>query len=71
MLQTTKLAQITKEMSNYHLDILGLSETRWPGQGKIFLKKEKRTLLYSGPTKSGKHGVGILLSDTANKALIE
>lgn len=34
MREPSRLAQIIKEMKEYKLDILGLSETRWNGKGE-------------------------------------
>ena len=35
MYSTSKIAQVIKEIGNYKLDILGISECRWTGSGKI------------------------------------
>lgn len=34
MLESSKLAPVTYEMSNYKINILGLSETPWNGSGE-------------------------------------
>jgi hypothetical protein len=63
---TGKLARIINEMNRYQLWILGLSEMRWTGSGKMF--SEDITVLYSG----GDHherGVGVLLNREAANAL--
>ncbi len=39
-----KKAQITAEMARYGIDILGISECRWSGFGRL----ESRTIIYSG-----------------------
>ena len=36
-----KSAQIAKEMQNYNLDILGISECRWTESGKLKLTKRE------------------------------
>ena len=41
MYSTSKTAQIVKEMGNYQLDILGMSECRWTGSGKMNTKNDK------------------------------
>ena len=51
MYSTSKTAQIVKEMGNYQLDILGISECRWTGSGKMNTKNDKGesyTIIYSG-----------------------
>ena len=35
MYDTGKLAQVTSEMRRYNLDILGVSESRWTGSGRL------------------------------------
>ena len=68
---TGKTAQIEQEMDRYHLDVLGLSEVRWPMNGKVTLQSGKE-VLYSG-RDDGLHqeGVGMMLSKRAKKSLIE
>ena len=68
----TKLAQIDKERNAYHIEILGLSETRWNGSGEHRIP-QGGILLYSGKPINDKHesGVGILLSPNAHKSLTE
>ncbi|KAK3090899.1 hypothetical protein FSP39_015581 [Pinctada imbricata] len=58
-------------MDRYSTDILGLSEVRWPKNGKITLQSG-RAMLYSG-REDGLHkeGVGIILSNKAKKSLME
>ena len=41
MYSTSKTAQIVQEMGNYQLDILGISECRWTGSGKVNTKNDK------------------------------
>ena len=40
------------------MEVLSLSELRWPGQGTI--KTDSYTNFHSGPTSSNVHGVGIV-----------
>lgn len=71
MMDPTALAQITNEMSRYRMEILGLCETRWNGNGE-FQTNDGFTLLYSGRPEGEDHaeGVDILLSKTALKSLL-
>jgi hypothetical protein len=57
--QTGKLGQVLKEMRRYKLEILGIGELRWTGQGRI--KSENVTILFSGHETQHVHGVGLLL----------
>ena len=45
--QTGKLSQVIKEFEFYNLAILGVTEMRWTGSGKI--RQKDKTILYSGP----------------------
>jgi hypothetical protein len=40
MYATGKTAQVLKEMQRYHLDMLGISECRWTGTGKMNITGE-------------------------------
>lgn len=57
------------EVDNYHLDIVGLQETRWPFNGK--LNSKSHTLYYSG-CDDGNHyaGVGIAVRKTLTESVI-
>ena len=63
-----KMAQVIREFEAYQLEILGLTEVRWTGSGKI--KHGEVTFLYSGPEEHHERGVGILLGNEAARALI-
>ena len=56
-----------KEMDNYKIYILGVSEMRWTGQGRM--DSTGKTVLYSGKEQHHTHGVSILLSKTAAQTL--
>ena len=43
-----KLAQVLKEMQNYQLDILGVTEIWWTGQGQILCLIGYRLHVYDG-----------------------
>ncbi|XP_045158250.2 craniofacial development protein 2-like [Mercenaria mercenaria] len=71
MYSTGKTAQVDQEMSRYNIDILGLSEVRWPHSGKTALQCGK-VILYSGrDDASHQEGVGVMLSAKAKKSLME
>ncbi|GFO35656.1 craniofacial development protein 2-like [Plakobranchus ocellatus] len=66
LLQKGKLENIKKEMERMKLNILGLSEVRWKGAGKI--TSGGHEIIYSGGTESEK-GVGIIVDQTVTKAI--
>ena len=72
MFETGKLYAVEKEMERYGLDILGVSEARWNGEGKKKLGGGK-LLLYSGREEGEIHqsGVALLLSKQARDSLID
>jgi len=72
MMETTKLAQVDKERNAYHIEILGLSVTRWNGSGE-HCTPQGGILLYSDNPIKDKHesGVVILMSPKAHNILIE
>ena len=71
MFQAGKTEIIIKEMLNYKVEILGLSETRWIGSGEENLSNGIK-ILYSGHlNQNANHtqGVALMLSKTAQKSL--
>ncbi|KAK2718062.1 hypothetical protein QYM36_006751 [Artemia franciscana] len=68
MAQLSKTEQVLKEMDNYGLGILALSEVRWTGAGRQNLDMGY-TILHSGLGKNKEAGVAIMLSKPASKAL--
>ena len=66
MLQKGKLENIKKEMERTGTNILGLSEVRWRGAGKI--PSDGYTLMYSGG-ESSERGVGILVDPKHTKTI--
>lgn len=69
MATATKSAQIAEEMKRYELDILGLSEVRWPGTDRRVVSG--LTFIYSG-REDGKHfeGVGIMRTPRVAKSML-
>ena len=65
--QTGRLAQLLREFDNYRLDILGISEVRWIGSGRM--TSENKTVLFSGHEAKHERGVGFILNKRAVSAL--
>lgn len=69
-LHTDKLANAVKKMRRLNIDILGLSEVRWPGIG--FLKADGIHIYFSGgPGSKNGNGVTIMLSDEIAKSVVD
>ncbi|XP_065583461.1 craniofacial development protein 2-like [Artemia franciscana] len=68
MNQLSKTEQVLKEMRQYLIDILVLSEIRWTGNG---LEKfsDGYVMAYSGHPSVHRAGVGLLMSPLAHKAM--
>jgi len=64
--QVGKLELLKHELTAYHYDIVGLSETRWTGSGET----EDRRFIFSGHESMHTAGVGMLMSDRARRALL-
>ncbi|XP_059158094.1 craniofacial development protein 2-like [Physella acuta] len=70
--ESSRSAQVAKEMRRYKLKVLGLSETRWNGSGQTRLVSGE-TVIYSGhEDEDHEHtqGVAIMMSREATDALI-
>ena len=58
-------------MKRKGIDIMGITETHWMGQGKVQLA-EGHTIIYSGKEDDNhRQRVGILMSKSAVEALME
>ena len=67
------LAEVAKEMRNYKLDLLAVSEVRWTGCGNMKLSTGEQ-FIYSGSLEENAthhKGVGIMMTRNTEKALIE
>nr|XP_014435365.2 craniofacial development protein 2-like [Pelodiscus sinensis] len=66
-----KLAQIVTEMRQYNLHVLGVSESRWTGLGRLKTSAGE-TVLYSGRDDDQNHeGLAIILKKGIEKCLLE
>ena len=72
MYKTGKTIQVAREMKNYKIGELGLSETRWLQSGQLRISFGEQ-LLYSGHIEDGApytEGVALMLAPEAHAALI-
>ncbi|KAL4083941.1 hypothetical protein QTP88_029258 [Uroleucon formosanum] len=60
MLNTGKLENIKVEMTRLNIDILGVSETRWAGNGDFW--SDDYRVIYSGGERTGRAGVGVIIN---------
>ena len=70
--ETGRTMQVAREMRNYNISLLGLSEVRWLQAGQLRLTSGEM-LLYSGHTEEDAphtEGVALLLAPEAQRALI-
>ncbi|PIO72196.1 hypothetical protein TELCIR_05887 [Teladorsagia circumcincta] len=67
LIRTGNLAQLLREFKRYRLDMLGISEIRWIGNGRM--SSDDKTILYSGHSEKHEGGVGIVLNKKATNAL--
>jgi hypothetical protein len=60
------------EIEELHMDIVGIQETKWPGEGELKSQDGKHTLIYSGRNDNvRRQGVGLALSENAYANLLE
>ena len=62
-----QLENVVHEMNRAQLDILGLCETRWPGNGRLEL--ENHMMLYSGGEQHAK-GVALIMTKKVGKSVL-
>ncbi|KYM99339.1 Craniofacial development protein 2 [Cyphomyrmex costatus] len=68
--QTSRLAQLSREMTRCKIKILGLSEVRWKNSGDI-TTSDNHYMIYSGNSTTHINGVGIVISTKIKKLLME
>lgn len=69
MFQLGKTAQVCEQMRRYKINILGASECRWTGFGKIRTQTGE-TIIYSGKEDQHHHGVAIIMDKEAAGAML-
>ena len=68
--EATQTAQVAKEMADYGIEVLGISETRWKGLGSATLQSGVK-VVYVGDEEVRQGGVAIMISARAKRALME
>ena len=58
-------------MGRYDIDILGISECRWTGQGKVKLSTGENVIFSGREDNLHRHGVAIMMSKKAEQTLLE
>ena len=71
MYETGKLAQVTAEMRRYNLHVLGVSESRWIGTGRLKTVSVERVLYSGRDDELHREGVAIILKKGADRLLLE
>ena len=68
--QASNAAQAAREMERLRIDIMGISETHWTGQGKMQI--ENKTIIYSGrDDQIHREEVAFMLSKNSERSLID
>ena len=62
-----KIDNVKKEMERMKVDILGLSEVRWTGDGKI--NEDNKIIVYSGGAKH-ERGVSVMMTKQVGEAMM-
>ena len=66
--ETGKAAQIKREMNKYNIQILGIRESRWTGNG-VITTNSRNTIYYSGREDNNhREGVAMVMTPTATKS---
>nr|ADF18552.1 endonuclease-reverse transcriptase [Bombyx mori] len=68
--QDGKLPNVIKEIKRLHVDILGISDTKWPDQGTNFVSDDYVLYYSGGDQRLERYGVGILLTKEISKSVI-
>ena len=66
-----KSAQLAREMDKYKIDVMGISECRWMGQGKVKMNTGESIIFSGREDNIHRHGVAIMMTKKAEQALLE
>ena len=70
-MKTGKLAQATTEMRRYNLHVLGVSESRWIGTGRLKTVSCETVLCSGRDDELHREGVEIILKKGADRSVLE
>ena len=68
---TGKSAQLAREMDKYKIDVMGISECRWLGQGKVKMNTGDSVIFSGREDNIHRHGVAIMMTKKVKQALME
>ena len=71
MFEPSKAAQIAREMEQHTISILGISEARWTGSGRIVLNRGQTILCSGRGDNQHQEGVALVLDKVACRSLLE
>ena len=71
MLAPGKAEQVAREMRRAGIDILGISECRWSGSGRMRLSSGETKIHCGRDDDRHNHGVAIMMSKNSAKSLID
>ena len=66
-----KSAQLAREMDKYKIDVMGISECRWMGQGKVKMNTGESVIFSGREDNIHRHGVAIMMTKNGEQALLE
>ena len=69
--QSGNIAQASREMKKKGIDIMGISETHWTGEGKVVLQRGDTIIHSAREDDNHRGGVGILMTRFAARSLID
>ena len=66
-----KSTQLAREMDKYKIDVMGISECRWMGHGKVKMNTGESVIFSGREDNIHRHGVAIMMTKKTEQALIE
>lgn len=68
--EPSRLSQLEREMQKYNIQILGISEMRWPGSGEMQTAEGNLLIFSGGEVNNGQRGVGLIIAGKLRNSLI-
>ena len=68
---TGKSAQFAREMDKYKINVIGISERRWMGQGQFKMNTGETVFFLARVDNIHRHGVAMMMTNKAEQALLE